>query len=811
MAKAYGSITLVDIGDLGQLSVTPESNQPTTVIYDPDTEAFNPDWSNSSLKLTPVIYYGGQLLTVPTNGLTVTWQKKEGSGSVANITSGISNGVLTVSSIPFTPNDTTLITYIVSVDYTEPSSGTPLNAKGQITFGLIQNASKIKTMTITGESAFLYNSDGVVNASKITLTATAKNTEIGNWQYKNASGTFVNISNSAGKSTLDVTAESAYFNTGNIAVIRVLSDNDATLYDEHTIIKVRDGAPGDQVVSAVLSNDDQMIACDSSGTPTAASLAEAVTTITIYEGNTNVTSSWNIDAVATGCTGNWTTKPEYKVTALSADVAYVTFTCTKTNYTTITKKFSLTKIKTGANGTSPTIYTLSLNALALNKDTNGQYTPATLTMNAYSQTGSGAKQSYAGRFKIYLDNSTSAVSTSSSNESSRTYTPGTNAVSSNIKVELYAAGSTSGTPLDSQTVVITSDGQKGETGDNGAPGADALNFILGNYSDVIPCTNGGNTATASTITIPFTAYKGTTRLACSATYSTLPDGIIFGSNTAGTTTTDGKLVFNVASGKNLGGADTGTITITLTANSRTSNQTYTWTKNRQAAAGANAILFQIYAPDGNIIYDKKNQVELATTLVNGATTVTSNITYKWAQYENGTYNDMTTETASTHTVDPEDVNGYASYRCIATYGGKQYTAYFSVYDKDDPLQVTVYSTLGDKIINGQGQGLVYARVFRNGSEIDTMKTVDCGTSYPSGATSGDFYYYLDSTAKTATLKTYNGSTWVNAADSELDYTWYLRNQANETIKTVTGKAIYIDADVIDTKMTFDVEVSTKEA
>jgi len=36
MAIAYGSITLVDIGDLGQLSVVPESNQPSTVIYDPN-------------------------------------------------------------------------------------------------------------------------------------------------------------------------------------------------------------------------------------------------------------------------------------------------------------------------------------------------------------------------------------------------------------------------------------------------------------------------------------------------------------------------------------------------------------------------------------------------------------------------------------------------------------------------------------------------------------------------------------------------------------------------------------------------------
>jgi hypothetical protein len=59
------------------------------------------------------------------------------------------------------------------------------------------------------------------------------------------------------------------------------------------------------------------------------------------------------------------------------------------------------------------------------------------------------------------------------------------------------------------------------------------------------------------------------------------------SNTAGTSSVMGALVFNIAANATLGAAATmtGTITITLTANNKTSTQTYTWTKNNQAANG----------------------------------------------------------------------------------------------------------------------------------------------------------------------------------------------------------------------------------
>ena len=105
------------------------------------------------------------------------------------------------------------------------------------------------------------------------------------------------------------------------------------------------------------------------------------------------------------------------------------------------------------------------------------------------------------------------------------------------------------------------------------------------------------------------------------------------------------------------------------------------------------------------------------------------------------------------------VDGVASFKCTATYGGKNYIAYWCVTDKSDPVQLQLFSTIGDKIVNSQGVGAIYAIALRNGDEIDPIKTTIFSTTAPSNPTTGDFYYKLNSSAKTVTLMKYNGSVW----------------------------------------------------
>jgi len=81
-----------------------------------------------------------------------------------------------------------------------------------------------------------------------------------------------------------------------------LVTTDSNTYDIFTISILRDGADAQSSISAVLSNDDQMIPADKNGNPVTGAFADAKTTLTIYEGGQDKTSTWTISKVATGVT-----------------------------------------------------------------------------------------------------------------------------------------------------------------------------------------------------------------------------------------------------------------------------------------------------------------------------------------------------------------------------------------------------------------------------------------------------------------------------------------------------------------------------
>ena len=201
MTTSYGSITIVDVTDIGEFSLYPTCNLPLSVVYTPDNNTYTPNWgaTNGSLQLTPVIYYAGQALSLTASGLSITWTRKVDANAAGAIsqTNGetVTNGVLTVNKNQFNTN-MAMLTYICSATYTEPDSQQTLVAQGQITFSLVKQASTLKQCRITGESVFKYGSDqSTFSPTSITLTASiTDNLTNGNWQFKNASGNWVNFS-----------------------------------------------------------------------------------------------------------------------------------------------------------------------------------------------------------------------------------------------------------------------------------------------------------------------------------------------------------------------------------------------------------------------------------------------------------------------------------------------------------------------------------------------------------------------------------------------------------------------------------------
>ena len=831
----YGSITLVDLTDVGQLSVYPTSNMPLSIIYDPDQNSYTPNWgtSTTNLVLTPVIYYNNTALTATTTGVSITWRRREGSGNITSLTTGETkqtNGTLKVNANKFTPTST-MISYIVTVEYVEPETQRTLTAEGQITFSLVKLASSAKTCIISGDTVFKYNTSGtLISDSIITLTAKTNNTSIQQWQYKDINGDWTQVTGSGTGETLVINASDNYLFVNDVATIQVITD-DINVYDIHCITKLRDGAPGDKAVTAVLTNENQMIPCNSSGTPVSGAFNGATSQIIIYNGGVDDTANWTIASTATDVTitRSTTTKENDTVTVsgLSALTGKVTFTCTRAGYDDIIKVFSLIKVTAGANGTTPTIYSLECDSIAVNKTTPSDssavtYTPSSIAIKGYSQTGNNARAAYSGRFKITSGSTT--IYTSTANESSYTITSSnmaTAAAHGHMIVELYKAGGTT-TLLDKQTIVITADGAKGQQGQQGEAGEDAINVVVGNYADVIPCTSSNKPQASFPIDIPFTGYKGTTQVDCTvATPSAL-----FGqtaSVTQATASSVGHVRYTIPTSASINAAS-GTITLTFTCEGKESSHTYTWTRSTAATNGVNAKLFELYTVGGDVFTSRESQdITIIGRLMDGSQDKTSSATnWTWAKWQDGAYTTLSTTTGkytvngSQLTVNNSAVDGFASFRATCSYSSVTYTAYYSLIDRLDPIQATAFCSLGDQIVNGQGIGAFYVIVTDTGTgqELDALKSDRFLTTAPSNPATGDFYYHLNTTNKTVVLKKYTGSAWADAGSGDLPkgtYTWTFRDSSGNATTfngsaQATGKVIYVDGTLVSKKIIADVKV-----
>ena len=860
----YGSITIVDITDVGKLSVFPTSNQPLTVVYNPDDHTYSPNWGSSNLVLEANAYYNNTALT--TTDATITWTKKVGIGSEEALGTGETvqnDGSLVVSQNKFTPT-TSMITYIVHVAYQEPTTGANLSAEGQITFSMISLASDSKTCSIIGDTVFKYNTDQIlVSDPSITLTAQlSTNLHNPTWQYrhKDANDQWIwsTYPNSGTSSTLTVNASDNVFTNDHFVTIKVIAHdvNNNEYFDIHTIVKLKDGVAGSGAV-ATLTNDNQMIPFPSEGTPSSSAYSQATSTIVIYDDGEVDTQNWTIthtNATNVTFTSSATTytNDTISITGLTSDVGSVTFHCVKGNQI-INKVFSVVKVVQGQDGHSPEFYSIETEngVVAINRtnpSTSSEsivYTPSSLKIYAKKTVGSNngnVVTDYNGRLQIICGENTHTQDlTASQTYATISSSWMAEALSDGyIKINLFETGSSAADDLlDTQTIAIVTDGSRGEPGQPGNVGASAFNVILGNQNDIINC-NHDNETLGQTIDIPFTAYQGITQVACTVT-STLPNlfGVAPEPITPSTGSNVGHIIYNIPSGQPVT-ASTGSMSLTFRATNADNEyvdviHNYTWSRTTAPLNGSSAKLFELYAPTGNIFTSRNEQtLDIKGRLMDGSTTVTGSATnWTWYLYTGSSsapdgdgYEQITSSTegytlnGSTMRVSNSAVNGFASYKCKCTYD-TTYTAYYVLYDKLDPVIADVFSSIGDKIVNKQGIGAWYVVLTdtRNGQELDPMPTTTFATADPSPATIGQWYYNLDSTHRTVTLKRYTSEGW--KANNELPaserytpsatYSWTFRDaNGNLTVPSgmaTSGKVIYIDGSFVQQKLTGNVAVT----
>ena len=398
--------------------------------------------------------------------------------------------------------------------------------------------------------------------------------------------------------------------------------------------------------------------------------------------------------------------------------------------------------------------------------------------------------------------------------------------------------------LDTQSVIVTSDGVKGHQGEQGDEGASAISLNLTNPSDNISVGPDGKTRAEVKLTVPFSAYEGTTKMACTITAANAAisiNGTTYTPKvTAATASSYGSLVYTINSGSQLlasgvdsaNGSKTLTFTYTLASGGTgTISAVYSWAITASGESGTNSRILQVSTPMGYIFDNGEGTLQIHALLVDGGDSLdsTDGVTYQWYKFNpskagndkydvlSNTSNAYSGVTTDTLTVYGTQVDSYASFRCTATYDGNPYVGYASLEDKTDPIQVSIISTVGTQIVNGNGIGCFYARVIKNdgqGTELDPLPTgVSFVTEKPSSLVNGAYYYLLNSTNKTATLyKASSTSAWAvdNSYTYNGTYNWTYRNYDNEVITEGTpatsGKVVYIDSDLINKKIIIDVEV-----
>ena len=214
-------------------------------------------------------------------------------------------------------------------------------------------------------------------------------------------------------------------------------------------------------------------------------------------------------------------------------------------------------------------------------------------------------------------------------------------------------------------------------------------------------------------------------------------------------------------------------------------------------------------------------------------------TSSWQNYPNGSANSQRLK------VTGSAVPGYLGFKLVVnvTTGGS--TANYSIpvnfTDIDDPLQVTLHSTIGEQLVNGQGVGVIYARVFMGDVAIDEIPPDDklgVGTTAPSNTiNTGDFEgklgYCVPVTSDLIDYysRTSTSGTWTKRTTTTARYSWYFRDSDNEPIEYVSNPGtsvpvnlnvlsqdnaqgrvvtnqqfVYLTRDVVDKKLTADVKV-----
>lgn len=180
--------------------------------------------------------------------------------------------------------------------------------------------------------------------------------------------------------------------------------------------------------------------------------------------------------------------------------------------------------------------------------------------------------------------------------------------------------------------------------------------------------------------------------------------------------------------------------------------------------------FQIYAPDGYVLSNKLESLTLQTFAYEGSAAITS-ATYAWSYQENEKWITIADETTGSLSVTKDDVIKTKTYRCSMTHNGVTYHSTATVQDISDVYDVMICVSDNINPLTGIYYWVVYALLYSEQGEADALLG-PISINAPTSPVSGDYWYAIDGSTQTVTLKKYNGSAWVTSTDKQTyKYDW----------------------------------------
>lgn len=314
---ASGFKTILDLTDGGVLSAYLTCNLPMSQTYDTNEQTYSPDWHTTNLKITPNVFLDQTALSLDDSNLTLTWQRREGSGTPTALdptkgetvpSSGDDKNKLVVGENNLAGLSSGMLTYILTARYQNSTTSTDITVKTEVTFTLTRSGTDAHSIYISGEQVFKTDAQGNTNPLSITLTAVTQpqSVTVSKWQYKNSGGTWTDYPTSTDNPSITGTTlvvkpgHSTFVN--NVLSLQVLT-SDNNIIGTFSVYKVSDGTSGtsgDDASIAFLSNDNITFAGDVDGK---VSSVTKVVNVIAYTGTTKVTPTvGTITGAPTGMT-----------------------------------------------------------------------------------------------------------------------------------------------------------------------------------------------------------------------------------------------------------------------------------------------------------------------------------------------------------------------------------------------------------------------------------------------------------------------------------------------------------------------------